>query len=64
MYSYKGDITKIYNRLIWKVNISNLEKGGEETMEVKEIKIDNGLLVKNIERFSEDKKSVKRTCPD
>ena len=28
-------------------------------MEVKEIKIDNGLLVKNIERFSEDKKSVK-----
>ena len=33
-------------------------------MEVKEIKIDNGLLVKNIERFSEDKKPVKRTCPD
>ena len=33
-------------------------------MEIKEIKIDNGLLVKNIERFSEDMKSVKRTCPD
>ncbi len=33
-------------------------------MEVKEIKIDSGLLVKNIERFSEDQKSVKRTCPD
>ena len=33
-------------------------------MEIKEIKIDNGLFVKNIERFSEDKKSVKRTCPD
>lgn len=33
-------------------------------MEVKKIEIDNGLLVKNIERFSEGKKSVKRTCPD
>lgn len=33
-------------------------------MEVKEIKIDDVLLVKNIERFSEDRKSVKRTCPD
>lgn len=33
-------------------------------MEVKNIKIDNGLLVKNVERFSEDNKSVKRTCPD
>ena len=33
-------------------------------MEIKEIKIDNGLLVKNIESVAEDKKSVKRTCPD
>ena len=33
-------------------------------MEVKEIKIDSGLLVKIIERFSEDQKSVKSTFPD
>ncbi len=33
-------------------------------MEIKDIKVDNGLLVKNIERFSETEKSVKRTCPD
>jgi len=33
-------------------------------MEVKEIEFDDIILVKNIERFSEDKKSIKRTCPD
>ncbi len=33
-------------------------------MEIKEINVDNSLLVKNIERFSEKNTNVKRTCPD
>jgi len=32
-------------------------------MDIVDVKVDAGLLVKNIERFS-DEVSVKRTCPD
>ena len=32
-------------------------------MEILDVKLDAGLLVKNVERFS-DEVSVKRTCPD
>lgn len=32
-------------------------------MEILDVKVDTGLLVKNIERFSNET-SVKRTCPD
>lgn len=32
-------------------------------MEILEVELDTGLLVKNVERFS-DEISVKRTCPD
>ncbi len=32
-------------------------------MDIVDVKVDAGLLVKNIERFS-DEISVKRTCPD
>ena len=33
-------------------------------MEVKDINIENGLLVKNAEKFSENNPNIKRTCPD
>lgn len=32
-------------------------------MEIIDIELNTGLLVKNVERFSEEA-SVKRTCPD
>lgn len=33
-------------------------------MEIKEINVNNGLLVKNIENFIENVENIKRTCPD